>query len=199
MVTRPDSVCAGLLSSTLVVPYTLPNPRSRAQTRKTSSQYLFTMKEMKRLYKKAKGKVKDHLTPPSRQSTPTTPARSPRNSQDPASSQGQVLSSVPSTSVRPSELGIAPTPSATPGPGAHELEVPASSPSTRPNDITEEPAEPSEPVSSSSGLASTNSFETLRVAMDADANLFAPLQLALADLIKTGRSFHVCSHTLTLL
>ena len=195
MVTRPDSACASLLSSTLVVPYALLNSRNPTQTRRTSSASRCKMKEMKRWYKKAKGNVQDRLRPPSRQSTPTTPARSPRNSQDPASSQGQVLSSVPSTSVRPSELGIAPTPSATPGPGAHELEVPASSPSTCPNDITEVSAGPSEPVSSSSGLASMNSFETLRLAMDANASLFVPLQLALADLIKTGRSFDVCSHT----
>ena len=153
---------------------------------------------MKRLYKKAKGKVKDGLTPPSRQSTPTTPARSPRNSQDLLSAQGQGPSNFLSTSVRPSQLGIAPTPSATPGPGAHELEVPASSLSTHPNDIIEVAAGPSEPVSSILGLASTNSFETLRLAMDANTSLFVPLQLALADLIKTGRSFDVCPHTPTL-
>ena len=194
MVTRPDSACAGLLSSSLVVPYALLNSRSRAQTRRTSSEYLCTITKMKRLFKKAKSKVQDRLRPPSRQSTPTTPARSPRTSHDPVSNQSHGSSNVPLISVLTNELAIVPTPSATPGSGAHDLEVPASSPSTRRSDITKVAAGPPEPVSSSPGPACTNSFETLRVAMDADASLFAPLQLALTDLIETGRSFDVLSH-----
>jgi len=156
------------------------------------------MKEKKILHNKARSKVEDRLRRPSRQSTPSTPARSRRNSQDPVSTHGQVPSNVPATSARPGELAIAPTPSATPGPSAHGLEVPAGSPYSRSDDNADIAADPSEPLSFDLRLASTNSFETLRVAMDADTSLFAPLQLALVDLIKTGRSFDVCPHTPTL-
>jgi len=199
VVTRPDSVCAGLLSSTLVVPYALLNSRNRAHTRKAHRKSSISMKEKKIRHNTARSKVEDCLRRPSRQSTPSTPARSRRTSPDPVSTHGQGPPNGPATSVRPSELAITPTPSATPDPGAHGLEVPASSPYSRSEDNADIAAGPSEPLSFNFRLASTNSFETLRVAMDADTNLFAPLQLALADLIKTGRSFHVCSHTLTLL
>ena len=157
------------------------------------------MKEKKIRHNKARFKVYDRLRRPSRQSTPSTPARSLRTRQDPVYTHGQGPSNVPATSVRPSELAITPTPSAMPGPGAHGLEVPASSPYSRSDDNAGVAAGPSEHFSINSRLAYTNSFETLRVAMDADTNLFAPLQLALADLIKTGRSFDVYTHSLTLL
>jgi len=154
------------------------------------------MKEKTILQNKARSKVYDRSRRPSRQSTPSTPARSPRTSQDPESTHGQGPSNLHATSVRPRELAIKSTPSATPGPGAHGLEVPANSPCSRSDDNADIAAGPSEPLSFNYRLSTTSTFETLRVAMDAGTSLFAPLQLALGDLIKTGRSFNVCSHTL---
>ena len=141
------SIRAGLLSSTLVVLYALLNSRNRAHTRKAHRKPSISMKEKKILHNTARSKVEDRLRRPSRQSTPSTPARSRRTSPDPVSTHGQVPPNVPATSFRPSELAITPTPSATPGPDAHGLEVPASSPYSRSDDNADMSASPSEALS----------------------------------------------------
>ena len=153
---------------------------------------------MTRLYKKAKTKVGDRLRPPSRQSVPTNPARSPRNSHDPTTTRDASSSNISATTACASELLIVSTPSVTPSPGARQLEVAANVSSPRPDSIPETASGTAHSPSSSSMLSPMNSFATLRVAMEADdTSLFAPLQQAMVDLIKTGRSFGVRSRILS--
>jgi len=87
---------------------------------------------MKRKYQQAKGKVKDLLRPPSHQSTPATPARSARSSQDPAATHYQAISATSSTVVLASQAAVAPTADATPTAEISALETPAPKPSPQP-------------------------------------------------------------------
>jgi len=72
------------------------------------------MENIKRGYKKAKGKVKALLRPASRQSALSTPARSPRSSQEPSATHGQGVSTTPSVIGLASQTAIVPTAIVTP-------------------------------------------------------------------------------------
>jgi len=95
------------------------------------------MDNIKRGYKKAKGKVKDLLRPPSRQSALTTPARSPRSSQEPSATHGQGVSTTPSAIMLASQTAIVPTAVDTPGADIPALEAPAPTPSPQPERTTD--------------------------------------------------------------
>jgi len=90
------------------------------------------MENIKRGYKKAKGKVKDLLRPASRQSALSTPARSPRSSQDPSATHGQGVSTTPSAIGLESQTAIVPTATVTPIADLPALEVSAPEPLPEP-------------------------------------------------------------------
>jgi len=90
------------------------------------------MYNIKQGYKKAKGKVKDLLRPPSRQSALTTPARSPRTSQEPSGTHGQGMSTTSGVIVLASQTVIIPTAVDTPGADVPALEGPAPGSSPQP-------------------------------------------------------------------
>jgi len=90
------------------------------------------MDKLKRGFKKAKGKVKDLLRPSSRQSGVTTPARSPRSSQEPSATHDQGMSSTPSAIVLASQTAITSIAVDTLGTGVPAPEAPAPQSSPQP-------------------------------------------------------------------
>jgi len=90
------------------------------------------MENIKRGYKKAKGKVKDLLRPVSRQSALSTPARSPRSSQEPSARHGQGVSTTTSVIELASQTAIVPTAIVTPIADLPALEVSAPEPLPEP-------------------------------------------------------------------
>jgi len=83
------------------------------------------MDTIRRGYKQAKGKVKDLLRPPSRQSALTTPARSSRSSQEPSATHDQGISTTSDAIVLASQTAITPTAVDTIGADVPALEAPA--------------------------------------------------------------------------
>jgi len=90
------------------------------------------MENIKRGYTKAKGKVKDLLRPASRQSALSTPARSPRSSQEPSATHDQGVSTTPSAIVLASQTAIVPAAIVTKIADLPALEVSAPEPSPQP-------------------------------------------------------------------
>jgi len=149
---------------------------------------------MKNFFKKAKNDLKDHLRPQSPQSVVSSQAQSLRSSTELAVSQApnQDVSIIPLTTVPVSQPAIGPVSSA--------------KSSTAPDDLplqTPHPAAPIRVLESTSqtgntievALAGLSAFDKLRDAMkEDDTNLFAPLQVALTDLVRLGRSLEArCS------
>jgi len=144
---------------------------------------------MKKFYKKAKTNVRDLLRPSSRQSTQSSPAQTPRISQDPENVQdiGHDISTAPRTTVQASQSAIGPVSSA----------KPSAEPDNLHPDVIPQPApigalEPA-PLEPTAIEVTHSNFDKLRDAMEEDgANLFAPLQVALVDLVALGRSLEAC-------
>jgi len=120
----------GLVS--LVVPHAFLVTCRRPCTHSPPPNSTHQMDNFKRGYKQAKGKVKDLLRPPSRQSVLTTPARSPRISQEPSATHDQGNSSTPSVIVPASQTAIGPTAVDPPGADVPALEAPAPESSPQP-------------------------------------------------------------------
>jgi len=145
---------------------------------------------MKKLFKKAKTNLKDHLRPHSSQSLVSSQAQSSRSSQDLAATQGpdEDSSIMPLTTVPDSQLAIEPVSSAKSSTAADDLPP-----------GTAHPAPPNGVQGSNSHTiyvteAPRSSFDELRDTMNrADANLFTPLQVALVDLIRIVRSLQACT------
>jgi len=95
------------------------------------------MDKMKRKYQQTKGKVKDLLQPSSRQRELTTPGRSPRSSQGPATTHDQVISTTHSAVVLAN---------ATPNVDIPAFETPAHEPSPLPEHSPNYAATYSEPA-----------------------------------------------------
>jgi len=113
-------------------PVRRPRTCRRPCTRSPLSNSNHQMQNIKQGYKKAKGKVKDLLRPSSRQSGVTTPARSPRSSQEPSATHGQGMSTTPSAILLASQTAITSTAVDTLGTGVPALEAPAPESSQQP-------------------------------------------------------------------
>jgi len=150
------------------------------------------MDTIKRKYKNAKGKVKDLLRPPSRQSALTTPARSPRSSQEPAATLEHDIPTTSSGIVGASQTEIAPTAIATPSADVPELDVSAPKPSLQPN-FTQAPATTyAQPPSATSKLATMASIcNDLFMVVHGASDAFPPLKSALGGILEIWKQCEV--------
>ena len=109
------------------------------------------MDTIKRKYNKAKGKVKDLLRPPSRQSALTAPERSARSSQDSTATHDQVISATSSAVALASQAAVASTETATPNADILVLETSVPELSPRLEHTPNEAATYSEPAVKTQG------------------------------------------------
>ena len=148
---------------------------------------------MKQLYKKGKSKVKDLLRPPSRQSVPTSPARSARGSQDASSAHERGTSTISSTAADASQPAIAQTPSAATSPDTRGLEVPAHDPSPPADTISYAAAAYAQPPSSHSKIATAGSIcNDLLTVVHGASDAFPPLKSALGGILEIWKQCEVC-------
>jgi len=152
---------------------------------------------MKQLYKKTKNSVKDLLRPPSRQSVPTSPARSARASQDASSAHERGTPAVSPTAADASQSAVAQTPSAATSPDTHGLEVPAHDPSPPAGTATYTPAAYAQPPSSHSNLATAGSIcNDLLTVVHGASDAFPPLKSALGGILEIWKQCEVCDPSL---
>ena len=151
------------------------------------------MDTIKRKYKNAKGKVKDLLRPPSRQSGLTTPARSPRSSQEPAATLEHEIPITSTAIVRVSETAIAPTAIATASADVPALQVSAPEPSPQPKHTPDSAATYAQPPSATSKLATMASVcNDLFTVVHGASDAFPPLKSALGGILEIWKQCEVC-------
>ena len=151
-----------------------------------------TINKIKSKYNKAKGKVKDLLRPPSRQSASTTPAHSPRNSQDPASAVDREIPTTSTAIVRASQTAIAPTAIDAPSADVPVLEVSAPEPSHQPKHAPDPLTTYAQPPSTTSKLATMASIcNDLFTVVHGASDAFPPLKSALGGILEIWKQCEV--------
>jgi len=141
------------------------------------------MEENKQESNTAGDKAVNHRPPPLRLSAFSSPVRSPQNIQERSFALEISTPSTPSREEYAIAMAITPTQSTTLSADRHGLVVP-----NAPLPYTKDTGQ--QRISGTDGNAAA--FNRLRVAMEAgDTSLFAPLQVALVDLIKVGNFLKV--------
>ena len=192
MVKWPAFACTRWPSSSFVVPHVVLVTCRRPCTQNTSSTTAYQMDTIKRKYNKAKGKVKDLLRPPSRQSASTTPAPSPRNSQDPASAVDREIPTTSSAIVPVSQTAIALTAIDAPSADVPSLEVSASEPSHQPKHAPDPLTTYAQPPSTTSRLATMASIcNDLVTVVHGASDAFPPLKSALGGILEIWKQCEV--------
>jgi len=176
----------------LVVPHAVLVTCHHPCTQSPSSTAAYQMDTIKKKYKKAKGQVKDLLRPPSRQSALTTPARSPRSSQEPTAPPGHRISNTPSVIVQASQTAIAPTAIATMSTDIPALEASAPEPSPQSEHTPDSAATYAQPPSVTSKLATMASVcNDLFTVVHGASDAFPPLKSALGGILEIWKQCEV--------
>jgi len=183
---------SGLVS--LVVSYAFLVTCRRPCTRSPLSKSTHQMDKIKRGYKKVTSKAKYLLRPPSRQGALTTPARSPRSSQEPSATYDQGISSTPSAIGLASQTVITPTAVDTPGADVPALEAPAPAPEPSPQpQLTSDTASTYEkPLPAPPKLDDVASVcDPLLTVMHSASDAFPLLKLALVEILEIWKQCEV--------
>jgi len=150
------------------------------------------MDKFKRGYKQAKGKVKDLLRPPSSQSALTTPARSPRSSQEPSGTRSQGMSSTTSAIALAIQAAITSTAVDTPGADVSALEVPAPGSSSQPEHAPHAASTYAQPLSVTPKSDNVESVcNDLLTVMHGASDAFPLLKWALVEILEIWRQCEV--------
>jgi len=157
-----------------------------------SSTPAYQMDTIKRKYKNAKGKVKDLLRPPSRQSALTTPARSPRSSQEPAATLEHDIPTTSNAIVCVSQTAIAPAAITAPTADVPALQVSPPEPSPQPKHTPDSAATYAQPPSATSKLATMASVcNDLFTVVHGASDAFPPLKSALGGILEVWKQCEV--------
>ena len=160
--------------------------------RAPSSTAAYQMDNIKIKYQKAKGKVKDLLRPPSRQSTLTTPARSSRSSQEPVATLEHEITTTSTATVRVSQTAIAPAAITVPTADVPARDVSAPEPSPQPKQTQDSAATYAQPSSVTSKLATMASVcNDLFTVVHGASDAFPPLKSALGGILEIWKQCEV--------
>jgi len=152
----------------------------------------YQMDYIKIKYQKAKGKVKDLLRPPSRQSALTTPARSPRSSQELAATIEHEIPTTSTAIVGASQTAIAPAAIATASEDVPALQMSAPEPSPQPKHTPDSAATYAQPPSATSKLATMASVcNDLFTVVHGASDAFPPLKSALGGILEVWKQCEV--------
>jgi len=143
------------------------------------------MDKVKRGYKNAKGKVKDLLRSPPRQSAFTSPARSPRSIQNLPPTHRKGVSITPSVIALASQTTIAPAALDTPGADDPALEAPAPEPLLQLEHTPDAASTFAQPLSVTSTRETKKSVcDDLLTVVRGASDAFPPLKSALVKILE---------------